>query len=123
MSIITRDEANACINLIEHPVPRGLSLTKINSKKNADFYVNTGGKYILHLKQTNRYVFVECTGKGVLAADMKILFLVKDGKRDETDATYTVSYNYENYNKIYYDSFKVREDCDTYYLQNSDAKL
>ena len=115
---VAEEEALACVNMIEHPIPQGLGLTKINSERDACFYVNAGGKYILHLKQTNRYIFVKCSGKAIRAADMEILFLIKDGKKDLKDSTCTVSYNYENYNKMHYDSFKYYEDCDAYYLQN-----
>jgi len=105
--------------MIEHPASQGLLLTKIKSERDACFYVKVEGKYILHLKESNRYVFVKCTGKGIRAADMQIMFLIKDGKKDLKDATCTVSYNYENYNKMYYDSFAFHEDCDTYYLQKT----
>ena len=115
---VTEAEALACVTMIEHPVPKGLTLTKFKSERDACFYINAGGEYILHLKQTNRYVFVKCTGKAIRAADMQIMFLIKDGKKDETDSTCTVSYNYENYNKMHYDSFKYYEDCDAYYLRN-----
>lgn len=118
---VTEADSLACVNMIENPIPQSLGLTKINSEKDACFYVNAGGKYILHLKQTNRFVFVKCTGKAIRASDMQILFLIKDGKKDETDSTCTVSYNYENYNKMYYDSFKYYEDCDAYYLQTAAA--
>ena len=115
---VTEAEALECVNIIEHPVPQELGLTKINSERDACFYINAGGKYILHLKQTTRYIFVKCSGKAIRAADMEILFLIKDGKKDLKDSTCTVSYNYENYNKMHYDSFKYYEDCDAYYLQN-----
>jgi hypothetical protein len=113
---VTDAQATACVNFIEHPIPPGLVLTKIKSERDACFYVGAGRQYILHLKQSNRYIFVKCTGAGLRAADMKIMFAMKEGKKDETDATCTVSYNYENYNKMYYDSFKIHEDCDAYYL-------
>ena len=115
---VTEAEALVCVNTIVNPGPPGTILTKFNNENEADFYVKAGRQYILHLKQTNRYVFVKCTGKGLRSADMQIMFLIKDGKKDLKDATCTVSYNYENYNKMYYDSFKYHEDCDAYYLQN-----
>ena len=113
------EEALMYVNMIEHPVPRGLVLTKIKSERDACFYVKPEGKYVLHLKHTNRYVFVKCTGKGLRASDMQILFVIKDGKKCEKDSTCTISYNYENYNKMYYDSFKYHEDCDAYRLNNN----
>jgi hypothetical protein len=115
---VTETEALACVNMIEHPIPPGIALTKFNNENEADFYVKVGRQYILHLKETNRYVFVKCTGKGLRAADMQILFVIKDEKKEMKDATCTVSYSYENYNKMYYDSFAHHEDCDAYYLQN-----
>jgi hypothetical protein len=115
---ITEAEALACVNIILNPGPPEIVLTKFNNENEADFYVKTGRQYILHLKETNRYVFVKCTGKGIRAADMNIMFLIKDGKIDKKDATCTISYNYENFNKIYYDSFTFHEDCDAYYLKN-----
>jgi hypothetical protein len=118
---LTNEEAEAliCVNMILNPVPQGIMLTKIESEREADFYVKVKGKYILHMKQTSRYVFVKCTGKGLRAADMQIMFIIKDGKIDEKDSTCTVSYNYENYNKMYYDSFTFHEDCDAYRLINN----
>jgi hypothetical protein len=119
---VDEEQAFQCINIIETGEQPHLSLIKINSESDADFYVTSERLYIIHLKETNRYVFVKCGFKAILAADMQILFEIKDKKRDTEFSDYIISYKYKNYNKLAYDSFNHLESCDVYYIENLQDK-
>jgi hypothetical protein len=91
---------------------------QINLTKNVDLFLRETHTYIMYLPRLNTYLHVMCTGKAIRASDMKILAEEKDGvitKYDEENMC-TISYNYENFDKIYYESFTIHDPCVLYGL-------
>lgn len=94
-------------------------LVKINKSNNVENVIFKDNIYIFHLINDNTYVYTECRGKGIKDADMRIIKKIKDNIIDNTENDYIFSYNYENYDKIHFNSFNYMEICDIYASINS----
>lgn len=81
------------------------------SRYKAELNIKENQKYIIVLPQKNILLLVKCIFKALNAADMIILNGVKDNKYLISSINYGISYNYSNYNKIYFESFSQHDDC------------
>jgi hypothetical protein len=89
-------------------------LVKINKSNNVENFIFKDNIYVFHLINDNTYVYTECRGKAIRGADMRIIKKIKDNIVDNTENDYIFSYNYENYDKIHFNSFNYMEDCNIY---------
>lgn len=81
------------------------------SKYKAEMNIKENERYIIILPQKNILLLVKCIFKALNAADMIILNGVKDNKYLTAIINCGISYNYSNYNKIYFESFSQHDDC------------
>jgi hypothetical protein len=73
--------------------------------------VKTNSKYIIVLPKKDILLLVVCEHKALLSADMKIIAIKKNDRFLCDSIDCTISYNYNNYNKIHFDSFFEYENC------------
>jgi len=90
----------------------------INKSPNVKKYIKHGNDYILELPETKTHLILHCTFAAINACDMVIKSVFKDGKEIIDDEEYTISYNYSNYDTIYYRSFSYKENCLLYGITN-----
>ena len=105
---------NPHIKSIDNKFMHLTNAVKCNLSENVYMYIRIGVKYVIELPDTNEIINVICTGKGFRASDMKILSHVINGAFNPDEEQYTFSYNYESYNKIYFESFKYKQHCNVY---------
>ena len=111
----------------------GKGLVKINTDRNVDGRLKRGGKYVMHLPETDEIIDLVCRGIAIRAADMTILKHTKNGKPVTSDLDCTFGYQFENYNSVCFNSFARREKCELYavediyaiqqYLTSEDVKV
>ena len=89
-------------------------LVKINKSNNVENFIFKDNIYIFHLINDNTYVFTQCRGKAIRCSDMRIIKKIKNNIVDNSENDYVFSYNYQNYDKIHFNSFNYMEDCDIY---------
>jgi len=92
----------------------GKNMIQCNKSNNVYQFIKTGKRYVIELPDTKTILNVECTYAAIRAADMKIKSVFIDGKKDDDDEEYTISYQYENFDSIHYSSFAYREKCIVY---------
>ena len=92
---------------------------KINKSNNVENFMFKDNIYIFHLINDNNYVFTQCREKGIRGADMRIIKSIKNNIIDNSENDYVFSYNYQNYDKIHFNSFNYMEECDVYTSINS----
>jgi len=96
-------------------VPEILGINMVRCNKSTDVYkfIKRGKRYVIELPHAQRILNVECTGTGILAADMRIKSEYINDKK-LPDEEYTLSYQYEHFDSIHYTSFDYREKCIVY---------
>jgi hypothetical protein len=93
-------------------------LVKINTDRNVDGRLKRGGKYIMHLPETDEIVDLVCREIAIRAADMTILKHTKAGKPVTSDLNCTFGYQFENYDTVCFSSFSYREKCELYAVED-----
>ncbi|NDA89355.1 MAG: hypothetical protein EBY20_00340 [Alphaproteobacteria bacterium] len=96
----------------------GKGLVKINTDRNVDGRLKRGGKYIMHLPETDEIIDLVCRGIAIRAADMTILKHTKNGKPVTSDLNCTFGYQFENYNTVCFSSWNYREKCELYAIED-----
>jgi len=92
---------------------------KINTNNNVNYRLKVGETYYMHLPKTNVLVHLVCSGIAIRAADFKIKRMSENGKRVKDSDNCTFGYQFDNYDSVYFTSFKYREMCDLYYEQQT----
>jgi hypothetical protein len=93
----------------------GKTFTQCNFGKNVYKSIETDQKYVIELVDSGLFLCATCTFVGINACDMKITSVMKNNKDLDEDEFY-ISYDYSNYDSIYYTSFAYREKCIVYSL-------
>jgi hypothetical protein len=96
------------------PSIAGVNMVRCNKSSDVHKFIKTGKRYVIELPKTKTILNVECTGAAFRAADMKIKSVFVNDKKNPDDEDYTFSYQYENFDSIYYTSFDYREKCIVY---------
>jgi len=96
----------------------GKGLVKINTDDSVYNRLKRGGKYLMHLPETDEIVHLVCRGVAVSAADLTILKHTKAGKPVTSDLNCTFGYQFENYNTVCFSSFSYREKCEIYAIED-----
>jgi hypothetical protein len=94
---------------------------KINKSNNVENFIFKDNIYIFHLINDNTYVFTQCRVKAIRGADMRIIKKIKNNIVDNSENDYVFSYNYQNYDKIHFNSFNYMEEFD--FEENSEELL
>jgi hypothetical protein len=89
-------------------------MVRCNYGKDVYKHIQTGKKYVIELPNINTVLNVKCTFAAIRAADMYIESAVVNGQRDPSSETCTISYNYDNFDSIYFTSFRSPDDCNIY---------
>jgi hypothetical protein len=92
----------------------GLNYVKCNDNNDVEKHIYLGKKYLFEFPETNRFVSVICSFKGINACDMKIISTFVYDIKIEDDDEYTFSYNYTDFDKINFTSFSFKEPCVLY---------
>jgi hypothetical protein len=77
-------------------------------------FIHTGKKYVIEMPNIHTVLNVTCTFAAIRAADMRIDIAMVNGQRDQNSETCTISYNYDNFDSIYYTSFARPDQCIIY---------
>jgi hypothetical protein len=96
------------------PVAESVVMVRCNHNHSVYRNIHTGKKYIIELPDINTILYVTCTFAACRAADMYIDMAVVNGHRDHDSETCTISYNYDNFDSIYYTSFNKPDSCFIY---------
>jgi hypothetical protein len=96
------------------PEISGKNMVRCNKSSDVYKFIKTGKRYVIELPATKTILNVECTFAAIRAADMKIKSVFVNGKKSDDDEEYTFSYQYEQFDSIYYTSFAYREKCIVY---------
>lgn len=89
-------------------------MVKCNYGKDVYKHIHTDGKYVIEMPNINTVLNVKCTFAAFRAADMYIETAFVNGQRDPNSETCTISYNYDNFDSIYYTSFRSPDACNIY---------
>jgi len=89
-------------------------MVRCNYGKDVYKHIQTGNKYVIEMPNINTVLNVTCTFAAIRAADMYIETAFVNGQRDPNSETCTISYNYDNFDSIYYTSFKSPDACNIY---------
>jgi hypothetical protein len=89
-------------------------MSRCNHGKNVYKFIHTGNKYLIEMPEINTILNVTCTFAACRAADMHIDTATVNGQRDHGSETCTISYNYDNFDSIYYTSFAKPDACIIY---------
>jgi hypothetical protein len=92
----------------------GKNMVQCNKSSDAYKFIKTGKNYVIELSDTKTILTVKCKYAAIRAADMYIVTAYVDGKRDPSSETCIISYQYENFDSIHYNSFSYREKCVVY---------
>jgi hypothetical protein len=92
----------------------GRNIVQCNKSKDVIKFIKTGKKYVIELPDSKRILNVICSYAAMRAADMTIKSEYIDGKKNPDEEEYTISYQYEHFDSINYDSFAYREKCIVY---------
>lgn len=103
-----------CVGDLPTSIGNNTVMVRCNHNKNVYKYIVTGKKYIIEMPKIKTVLNVTCTFAACRAADMLIDTAVVDGCRDHSSETCTISYNYDNFDRIYYTSFSYADDCIIY---------
>jgi hypothetical protein len=90
------------------------NLIKCNNNINVKQYIKKHEKYIIELPNEEIVLHVVCTYNAINAADIKIISMTKNGIRNYEYDNCIISYKYEYYNKIHFDSFEYMQYCNVY---------
>jgi len=101
--------AQATIVCPEHSV-----MVRCNYTKNVYKHIQTGKKYVIEMPNIHTVLNVTCIFAACRAADMYIDEALVNGRRDHGVETCTISYNYDNFDSIYYTSFERPDACYVY---------
>jgi hypothetical protein len=96
----------------------GPGLVKINTDNRVDSRLRRGGKYVMHLPETNEIVYLNCYGVAIRAADLTILNHTKNGKPVTYDLDCTFGYQFETFDTVCFNSFAHREKCVLYAVED-----
>ena len=97
------------INIGENSV-----MVKCNYGRDVYKHIETGKRYVIEMPHIHTIVHVTCSFAACRAADMHIDKAYVNGQRDHSSETCTVSYNYDNFDRIYYTSFNYADVCNVY---------
>lgn len=114
MTTIINPEFESLTNDFMHIV----NAVKCNYSNTVDAFIKDGVKYVFEFPDTNEIVNVVCRGKGLRAADMKILSHIIDGKANPDEEQYTFSFPYDSYDKIHFASFSYKQAVNVYISMN-----
>jgi hypothetical protein len=89
-------------------------MRRCNHGKDVYRFIHTGNKYVIEMPDINTILNVTCTFAACRAADMCIDVATVNGERDHGSETCTISYNYDNFDSIYYTSFAKPDACVIY---------
>jgi hypothetical protein len=89
-------------------------MVQCNYNKNVYMFIHTGKKYVIGMPNIHTVLNVTCTFAAIRAADMRIDVATVNGQRDHNSETCTISYNYDNFDSIYYTSFARPDQCIIY---------
>jgi hypothetical protein len=89
-------------------------MVRCNYGKDVYKHIQTGKKYVIEMPNINTVLNVKCTFAACRAADMYIETAFVNGQRDLSSETCTISYNYDNFDSIYYTSFRSPDACIIY---------
>ena len=95
-------------------VGEGRVMVRCNYGKDVYKHIQTGNKYVIEMPNINTVLNVTCTFAAIRAADMHIDTAVVNGQRDHSSETCTISYKYDNFDSIYYTSFRCPDACNVY---------
>lgn len=95
-------------------VGEGSIMVQCNHGRDVYRFIHTGNKYVIEMPNIHTVLNVTCTFAACRAADMHIDVAMVNGQRDHNSETCTISYNYDNYNSIYYTSFARPDECVIY---------
>ena len=98
------------------PLCRNKSEPKILIKHNINDTIIENKKYVMLLPDSNTKLFLTCWNKAIFAADMLVTNALKDNVILNKNIGCGISYNYNNYDKIYFDTFNKMEKCILYKL-------
>jgi len=100
----------------DHPISidENHIMLRCNYGKDVYKYIVTGKKYVIEMPNINTILNVTCTFAACRAADMHINTATVNGQRDRSSETCTISYNYDNFDSIYYTSFRSPDACVIY---------
>jgi hypothetical protein len=99
-----------------HPEVIGVNgvMVRCNYTKDVYKHIETGKHYVIELPNIKTVLNVKCSFAACRAADMYIETAIVNGKRDYSSETCTISYNYDNFDSIYYTSFNAPDKCIIY---------
>lgn len=89
-------------------------MVKCNYGPNVYKHIETGNRYVIEMPHINTILHVTCSFAACRAADMCIDKSFVNGQRDHSSETCTISYNYDNFDSIYYTSFNYADACNVY---------
>lgn len=89
-----------------------------NKNNNVEQFIQNNKKYIFHLPETNTLLNVICKNKAIRAADIQIINMMQNGEKITNFDNHYFSYNYENFDKIYFTSYAYYEKCNIYCIDN-----
>jgi hypothetical protein len=84
------------------------------NKELSSRFILPGQNYIFELPESKTIIYARCGFKAVRAADMKILYCIEDGKKNDNYNDHWFAFEYENYDSIYFTSYKKAEYCKIY---------
>ena len=98
------------------PITIGENSVMVKCNYGPDVYrhIETGKRYIIEMPHIHTVLHVTCSFAACRAADMCIDKSYVNGQRDHSSETCTISYNYDNYDRIYYTSFNYADSCNVY---------
>ena len=86
-------------------------LLKCNIDKNVHIHLTVEKNYLLLLPKKEIIMHVKCASKGLLSADIKIISMTKNGEIVNTYNNHYIAYEYHDYDKIHFDSFRYKDSC------------
>lgn len=92
----------------------GKNMVQCNKNSDVFKFIKTGGKYVIELPDTKTILNVECTFAAIRAADMEIISAFVNGVQNYNYDNCTISYQYDKFDSIHYNSFAYREKCIVY---------
>lgn len=87
------------------------NIYQININKNIKNYFRKDALFYFYLPNKNIILYVKCYYAAINAADMEIIYTIKNNIIDESTSGFFLSYNYENFDTINYTSFAYKEKC------------
>ena len=111
---MSQEIVNPDFTTVYVPAMGGTNMVQCNKSREVCKFIRTGKHYVIELPDTQTILNVQCTGTGINAADMKIVSVFVNSKRNLDDEDYVFSYQYEHFDAIHYTSFGYREKCKVY---------